>query len=245
MYGQASPSARSQTRAAEPEAIVPAWSELPAAMQDALRGACQKRVLARDDTLLAEGARPVAVVCVARGSLGIFKDIEDGRSHMIGLLGPGDLTGVLGDQPADYRISALTETEILCFDRTVFDRAMQSAPAFEATAMASVLRAIDDAREWLLLLGKTRIAARVAALLLILHRRASSGPAHTPPEVHVPLRRSDLALFLGTRTETLSRAFHQLQDAGTIEIRDPNRFALCNLRALTETAGLDQPRPGG
>ena len=66
-------------------------------------------------------------------------------------------------------------------------------------------------------LGRASARERVASFLLVLMRRVGQ---HDAEGIHIdlPMSRSDIADFLGLRTETVSRAFTDLRQSGAIAL---------------------------
>ena len=94
-------------------------------------------------------------------------------------------------------------------------------------------------REWLLLISGRKVINRTAALLAILARRMRPKSHNKAIPVHLPLRRQELAHYLGTTPESLSRSFHELANRGILQIIDPQHFAILDLGALIDISGHD------
>ena len=60
-----------------------------------------------------------------------------------------------------------------------------------------------------------------------------------PTVVMVGIQHKDLAHYLGSRPETLSRAIHDLAARRALRIIDPQKFEITNLKMLIEIAGHD------
>lgn len=58
-------------------------------------------------------------------------------------------------------------------------------------------------------------------------------------EVKIAASRHDLTHLLGTRTESISRAFYSRADAGAVEILESDRFLRKNAKILADEAGED------
>lgn len=195
-------------------------------------------------TLIEDGEEADHVGYVLDGMLSMTKILQDGRKHIIGLLVPTDMYGRLFDGASSYQVETLTETQIFCLDRVPFERILKDSPEIERMFLVNVLDELDAAREWILLLGARKVIERVASFLLILIRRRSRiiGAARLeehPIAVHIPIRRIDLAHYLGTRPESLSRALHELAAMGVITIHDPTHLEVNDLSALIDAAGHD------
>ncbi len=203
------------------------------------------RTVPAGTVLVEDGHAPDHLGYVLDGMLGMVKQLSDGRRHIIGLLVPTDLYGRLFEGQTGYQIEALTETRVMTTDLAAFEAILHQAPAAERLFIVDVLDELDAAREWVLVLGGPKVVQRVASFLLILCRRQLHGQARdeagAPPQikVRVPIRRSDLAQYLGARPESLSRAIHELSAAGIVRIDTPYDLEVLDLAGLIEIAGHD------
>jgi CRP/FNR family transcriptional regulator len=213
--------------------------------QAEFRRLARLRTLPARATLVNEGEDPTEIGYVLSGTLAMTKLLPDGRVHIIGLLVPRDLYGRLFDGPYRYNVEAVSEARLMTLDRVGFERLLSREPEAERQLLVQVLEELEASREWILLLNGPKVINRVASFLVILARRKldhAATPAH-PLEVELPLSRNDLASYLGTRPETLSRTFHELADLGILRLLDPNRFQILNLPALLEASGQDLTWP--
>lgn len=176
---------------------------------------------------------------VVDGTLAMTQVLNGGRKHIIGLLVPTDLYGRLFGGPSTYRVEALSDTELYSFDREHFEQVLRRHPEAERLFVIHILDELDAAREWLLLISGRKVIHRAASFLTILARRTRPGNPFHPVKVRLRLSRKDLAHYLGTRHESLSRAFHQLEDDGILRIIDPYLFEILDLGALVEISGQD------
>ena len=215
---------------------------LPEAQRDELDGLARLRDIAEGTALVREGERYRTVGYILSGALGMQKTLPDGRLHVIGLLVQHDMFGRLFDGPSGFDLVALAPAHLLEFDRDAFESFVARHPEAQQLLLTRILDEIDTAREWLLLMSGHKVVERVAAFLLILFRRALRQPGQAGDRrvrIALPVRRVDLAHYLGTRPESLSRALHDLQRAGAIHLVDPNTFEVIGLRALVDAAGSD------
>ena len=195
-------------------------------------------------TLVHEGEEPTEIGYVLSGTLAMTKLLPDGRVHIIGLLVPRDLYGRLFDGLYRYNIEAVSEARLMSLDRTGFERLLSHEAEAERHLLVQVLEELEASREWILLLNGPKVINRVASFLVILARRLDHGAEPEPPlEVELPLSRHDLANYLSTRPETLSRTFHELADLGVLRLLGPNRFQILSLPALLEASGQDLTLP--
>jgi CRP/FNR family transcriptional regulator, anaerobic regulatory protein len=203
------------------------------------------RVVAPKTVLLAEGSAPEEIGFVLSGILATSKLLPAGRSHILGLLLPTDMYGRLQGDPIRHRVEALSDARLLVVPRVEFERLLSREPEAGRLLLLQAQEELDAARDWAVLISEARVVGRVASFLVAL---AGSGRVTRPPgpvQVRLRLARSDLASYLGTRPETLSRAFHELADRRMIRILDPYRFELDDLPALREISnGVLMPGEG-
>ena len=201
-----------------------------------------ERVVPAGAVLFDEGDTVDSLGQVAGGTLGLIRRGTGGRAHMIGFLLPPDLCGHPFASRATCRLEALTDARLLCVPRSDVALAMHTEPEAEELLTAQVLHNLNRTREALQLIGNRRVTRRVAGFLILLARRTGTGPEGGPLEL--PMSRAHLALYLGTRPETLSRSLHELADLGVLRIEDPYRFCILSAAALARAAGQD-PGPAG
>jgi len=216
---------------------------LPEAHAKALGTIAQVRDIPRGQGVVVEGDRSDEIGYLLHGALGMQKSLPDGRTHIIGLLVPTDMYGRLFDGPSSYDIVALTEARVLTFPRAAFEEILRATPEIERPFLVNVLDELDSAREWILLMGGHKIVERVASFLLILFRRklrrAGQQDRPTARTVRIPIRRSDLAHYLGTTPESVSRALHELEHDGVVRLHDAYRIEIADLPGLVRVSGAD------
>ncbi len=191
-----------------------------------------------------DGDRSEFIGCVREGFLRMQKTLVDGRQHIVGLLVEGDMFGQVFNGPLHFAIEASTDAEVWAFQRAPFEALLLRAPDLERVVLLNILNELDRARDWMVIVSGQRVTGRLAGFLLVMcttfaeidHILVQTGKG---PEIRIPISRIDLAHLLGTRPESISRAFHALQDDGDIEIIGPDHVRLLNLDGLAEKAGED------
>jgi CRP/FNR family transcriptional regulator len=199
------------------------------------------RVVPPGTVLAAEGEEPDELGFVVGGTLAMSKSLPDGRTQIVGLLVPTDLFGRIVDGPHRHRVESLSDARLLCMRRATFETLLSRELAAQRLVLVRALEELDHARDWAVLLSGSKVVSRVAAFLLLLAERRRSGPDRLAGrlQLRLELSRADLASYLGTRPETLSRAFHELADRGVIQILDPYAFQIDDLSALLEISGQE------
>ncbi|RUW87657.1 Crp/Fnr family transcriptional regulator [Mesorhizobium sp. M7A.F.Ca.US.011.01.1.1] len=193
------------------------------------------------ETVLGEMEATSFVGIVVSGVLRMQKSLEDGRQQLVGLLFRSDFFGRVFGGLSDYDIEAASDVTLCCYERRAFERLTERFPELEHQLMLSTLNELDAARNWMLLLGCQTVPERVASFFLMLCRR--SGANELTPDanlsIHVPISRRDMASYLGTTGETISRVIHEMCRKGIIKICNAQNFKILNKRQLVRMSGRD------
>lgn len=205
---------------------------------------CRPRRFAAGQTIIPEDEAADFVGCVLSGILRMQKSLADGRQHIVGLLVEGDMFGRVFDGASEFSVEAATDVEFCAFPRAKFEALLRHAPDLDRAVLLNILNELDRARDWMLILSNQRISSRLAGFLVLMVSRFSHvehvlAPRDGGLEIRIPINRTDLAHLLGTRPESISRAYHWLRDEGDIEILDHDRVLVRDLDRLANRAGED------
>lgn len=222
------------------------FEALPDDTLQELRRICRVRTFEPGQLIADAGDELDFIGCVQSGILRMQKTLPDGRCHIVGLLVEGDMFGRVYDGPLTISIEAATGAEICTFRRGPFEALLAQSPELDRIMLLNVLNELDRAREWLIILSTPRVKSRVAGFLLLMCARYAEVEdvlrrGRGTVEVHIPIDRTDLAHLLGTRPESISRAFHALADDGSIELKRPDLVEIRDFDALAAEAGEEIP----
>lgn len=198
------------------------------------------RTFAAGETILWRGDDLHFVASVVKGVATLGKTLEDGRTQVVGLLLPSDFIGRPGRTRTDFDVVAVTEVTLCCFDRTAFEKLIDSTPHLASRLAELALDELDAAREWMLLLGRKTAREKIATFMEMLVRRQSiAGASVTPDSLSLPLTRDEIANYLGLTLETVSRQLTALKKEGVIRFADRRQFEVTDLAALHDATGDD------
>lgn len=218
------------------------FAVLPAPLLGALAEICVHRGFARDARIADEGDHLDYVGFITSGILRMMRIQPGDDDQVVGLLAEGDMFGRIFNGPLHFSIEAAIDAEVCLFPRAPFEELAGQWPELERMVILNILNELDAARERMLLLNRHRVSERLAGFLLLLCRRwpqlaqVAVLPAGSIA-LKVPIDRRDLARFLGTRRDSLSRAFHQLADQGLIRLRAPLALDLLDVQGLSDLSG--------
>ena len=200
-----------------------------------------KHIIDAEQQIAFEGETVKRYSNILRGVVKLSKLTADGRQQIVGLQFAPDFMGRPFSKENDFAIEAATEIKLCTFPRAVLEQLTTEAPDLEHRLHQQALRELDDAREWMLTLGRKTAAEKVASFLYFIAIHIDPERGHGQRWYEIPLKRSDIADFLGLTIETVSRQITKLRQNGVIKIVN-NRTVeipdLQKLHALTEVDSI-------
>jgi CRP/FNR family transcriptional regulator len=180
---------------------------------------------------------------ILSGVVKLSKMMSDGRQQIVGLQFAPDFLGRPFRRQSDVVAEAATDVRVCSFPRSVIEELVRQSPDMEHRLHEQTLKELDEAREWMLTLGRKSANEKVASFLLLIatHFDPNLQGGDTEIRFDLPLKRSDIADFLGLTIETVSRQLTKLRKAGIIEIENTRTVIVPDLDALRNAseASLD------
>ncbi|ACP25574.1 transcriptional regulator protein, Fnr/CRP family [Sinorhizobium fredii NGR234] len=175
---------------------------------------------------------------IIRGVVKLSKMLSDGRQQIVGLQFAPDFMGRPFMRESALSAEAATDTDVCAFPRAVIERLVGEAPGLEHRLHEQALKELDEARDWMLTLGRKTAQEKVASFLYLIatHVDPEKGAAK---EFDLPLSRADIADYLGLTIETVSRQITKLRKEGVIRVENSRRVIVPDSRRLTRHAGID------
>jgi CRP/FNR family nitrogen fixation transcriptional regulator len=162
---------------------------------------------------------------VISGAVRSYKVLNDGRRQIGSFYMPGDVFGLeIGDDHT-YSCETVCETRILTIKRSSLLNLVGRDKGAALQLWGIAAREMQRAQDHSLMLIKTA-SERVATFLLEMVSHAESN------EVKLPMKRRDIADYLGLSIETLARTLTVLEESGIIARPTARRIVLCSRDAL-------------
>lgn len=201
------------------------------------------------DVVMHEGDDARLVGNVVSGALRVTRTLVDGRHQVVGLLFPSDFFGRAFADTSSFSVEAATDTTLCILERKAFENVLAAYPALEHELLVRTLDDLDDVRERLVLVGCQTTLEKVATFFVMLldrqrHECAMALVPWADRVVTFPVGRQDIASYLSTTVESLSRQIHQLADRRVLRIVDNRRFEILDPARLLVLAGRSGQHPG-
>lgn len=194
------------------------------------------RSVDRGEPVLREGASADFVYSIVDGALTVEKGRSGGDAQIVGFLFQGDMFGVVHDERYTYSVHAIVPCELLALPRPAFERICDRYPSVQRAMLQMASNELAGAQDHLVILGRKSAIERVSSFLLMLSERNSrlGYPAEMP--IWLPMRRADIANYLGLTLETFSRVFTDLKRRGVIQAQSMRHVRVRDVDGLRELA---------
>lgn len=194
--------------------------------------------------LISDDSEITSYANVMRGVVKLTKILEDGRQQVVGLQFAPDFLGRMYGLHNTVNAEAASEVQLCRIPKSALEKLVRDNPALEHRLLEQTLRELDDARDWMVTLGRKTAGEKVASFLYLIATHidpGAEGERHGGPVCDVrfdlPLSRADIADFLGLTIETVSRQLTKLRKEGVIVVENNRMFIIPNLDRLAGRCG--------
>ena len=224
--------ARADVRLPAQLAALPLTKALQVTTRAAVVKALSITTVHKHEQIIAESAEGRALFVVLDGAVMVWKRRGPDDTQVTGFLFPGDLLGTLIGERYLYSARAVVDGKLATIGSGELAALAERHPDLRHALYRHVTNDFALAQDQLLVLGAMSAIERVATALLQFERRQQArGVSHGVP-VWLPMRRTDLASYLGLELPTLSRAFSRLRQDGVIASPSTTSIAIRDRDAL-------------
>ena len=154
------------------------------------------------------------LVIVAHGGARLYTLDENGRENLTQILKTGDYAGenwLFGEANINTYVEATENSEICLLNRNDFLALMKKKPELSIQLLEQNIIKVRAMHRQIQLLSLPKVEDRLFSYLQAYAKQVNKN------SFTLPLKMKDLALYLGTTPETLSRKFVLLEKQGTLK----------------------------
>jgi CRP/FNR family transcriptional regulator len=203
------------------------------------RESVRREVAAGTELIASE--EPVATYAnIMSGVVKLSKLLADGRRQIVGLQFAPDFLGRPFKRDGQLNAEAATPVRLCVFPHRTVERLLRESPALEHRLLEQALTELDEAREWMVTLGRKNAEEKVASFLLLVATCYDPEVADEADRVtafELPMTRADIADFLGLTIETTSRQLTRLRRDRVIEIAHNREITILDPDELSQRSG--------
>ena len=175
-------------------------------------------------------------LAVSEGMLKTWKVLPNGRRQTVAFRGPGDsVTLHRHETPWPVTVQAISDSRLHCIDGEGLRCLARRYSLIDQVLFDLACDEISDLHNRIVMLGRKTAEEKLAAFILEFCS-SSALPMSLCREVYLPMRRPDIADYLGLTTESVSREFSRLKRMRLIALPCPSRVVVLNQPALEAMA---------
>lgn len=197
-----------------------------------------RRTMEAGTELVGESTKVKSYSNIISGVVKLSKMMADGRQQIVGLQFAPDFLGRPFRSENGVSAEAATEVKVCSFPKAVMERMISEMPELEHKLLDQTLNELDEARDWMLTLGRKTAGEKVASFLLLIATHAFPDNEADSVEFELPMSRVDIADFLGLTMETVSRQLTKLRKDDVIRIVNNRHVDVPDISRLSERAGF-------
>ncbi len=181
-----------------------------------------KQVRRADEELISAGSDVRTYSNIMSGVVKLTKLMADGRQQIVALQFAPDFMGRPFHSQSEISAEAATEVRLCSFPASTLESLIAESPELERKLHEQNLKELDEARDWMLTLGRKTASEKIASFFYMIanHVDPELEVGNGPVKFDIPLKRADIADFLGLTIETVSRQITKLRKAGVFEIEN-------------------------
>ena len=183
----------------------------------------------RGETIYRAGDQSNSLYIIHKGKVKIYRLAESGKEQLIRILEPGEFTGELAlftESTHDNYAEAMEHTEICMLNASDLLQFLSKYPSISLKILKEFSHRLDRAEVQATSFATEDVEKRIALYLAELTDESRS------MIVQLPMSRKDLASFLGTTPETISRKLTSFEESGWIVQQGQRDIHILDLDAL-------------
>ncbi|MFL2106418.1 Crp/Fnr family transcriptional regulator [Desemzia sp. FAM 23991] len=169
---------------------------------------------------------------VNKGRIRIYRLAESGKEQVVRILEPGDFTGEMAlfspeNTKHESYAEAMVDTKICQIRRSDLQEYLLKYPSISLKILNELSQRLEKSEE-----QTTRFATEKVETRLALFLAECLDSETDTTEFVLPMTKKDLASYLGTTPETISRKLSDLEDSGLIKQKPKKKIQVLNLDGL-------------
>jgi CRP/FNR family transcriptional regulator len=202
-----------------------------------IRAIASLRQIEKKEILFSDGEETRGFYVILSGRVKLFKVSPEGKEQILHIVSAPDAFAeaalfLEGNYPAFAE--AMTDCQLLYFPKRDFVQLIEKNPQLSINMIVTLSHYLKRFTSLIEELSLKEVSSRIAKYVIDLSMK-SSKEGKNPKEVELDLSKTQLALKLGTISETLSRTLAKMKAKKIIDVKK-NKIIILNREALEELA---------
>ena len=212
--------------------LVPIFNHLDNESMAKIATKANHRDLKRGEFLYQAGDAEDSIYIVHKGQVRVFHLSEGGKEQLIRVLNPGEFTGewtLFSSDTYHENFGEATKNSAICvISRQDLQELLKEYPEIAMKIMQAMSERLSQSEKQTASVATESVTNRIIYYLEDLTRESLEDDV----TVKLPMARKDIASYLGTTPETLSRRFKGLEEKGLIEQLPKNTIRIPSVEEL-------------
>lgn len=173
----------------------------------------------RDATIYREGDRADFIYNIAQGVVKTFRTSLDGKRHIMTFLFADDLFGLAKEGIYVNEAQAVTAVTAYRIPVDLFDDLTRHEPLLDYSLLMKLIHELREDQRHGLILARHDALGKIALFVRMLERLQNQRGGDAG-EIDLPMRRTDIADYVGISLPAVSRAFRALASRNIVHFID-------------------------
>lgn len=186
----------------------------------------------KDEFVFMAGDESHTLYIVRRGRIKLYRLSESGKEQVIGFINPGEFTGELSlfkEGHYERFAQATMDTQICTIEKADFEKILLKYPSISLKVLSELSNRLETSEKQQTRYATEKVETRIALFI------AESLENEKSQIFEFPMAKKDLASYLGTSPETISRKLNEFEELGYIEKISNKKIRILDLDGLLLT----------
>lgn len=210
--------------------LVPIFNHLEDKQMDEIMEVTKSSTYKKGEIIYRAGEESDSLYIVGSGKIRIYRLSESGKEQLVRILNPGDFTGELAlfrESIHESYAEAMMDTSVCMITRTDLQEFLMRYPTISLKILSEFSNRLENSEKQTTRFATENVETRIA--LFIAECLDSKDQSM---EIILPMTKKDLASYLGTTPETISRKLAELEDEGFIQQLGGRKIKILDLDGL-------------
>ncbi len=210
--------------------IVPIFNHLEDEQMAEIMKATKSVSFKKGEILYKAGDFSESLYIVGDGKIKIYRLSESGKEQLVRILLIGDFTGELAlfnESIHESYAEAMEATQVCTIRRTDLQEFLMKYPSISLRILAEFSNRLEQSEKQTSRFATVKVETRIALYLV-----ECLGDEKQSRYIVLPMSKKDLASYLGTTPETISRKLSEFEDVGLIKQKLRRKIEILDLDGL-------------
>lgn len=208
---------------------VPIFNHLEEEQMNEIMKAVHSVSYKKKEIIYRAGEKSNSLYIVNKGRIRIYRLSESGKEQLVRILNPGDFTGetaLFNEQTHESYAEAMVDTTVCRINREDLQTFLLKYPTISLKILSEFSSRLDEAEKQTTMFATEKVDTRIAHFLAECIEKDGENI------FTLPMSKKDLASYLGTTPETISRKLSEFEQHGFIEQLPKRKIKINDLDGL-------------